>query len=188
MTTRQRNNIWLKIAVIVGAILAIVLIIFLVWRLNNNGNETAYYDSKPRDVLVPERKDDESQSEETSETGSTEEKEPIPQYDGGDPNAAPNLTGALTYAKIMKTPDGGEMLVLRVNIDQFLSDGECNLTIKNGDDSVYSKSASIIDSASTSTCTGFDVPVSELGNGNMEIVIDIISGEKTGVINGEIKI
>ena len=188
MTTRQRNNIWLKVTIIVGVILTVALIIFLVWKINNNNNGPAPDNSKPRDVLVPERTDDETQPEQTDETGSSEEKQPIPQYDGDDPNTASNLTGALTYAKIMKTPTGDEMLVLRVNIDQFLSEGTCALTIKNGEESIYNNSAAIIDSASTSTCTGFDVPVSELGNGSMKIIINLTSGDKTGVINGEINI
>ncbi len=187
MATRKRNNIWLKVAIIAGIVLVIGLVIFLVEKLNGSEDPSPVYE-RPRDVLVPEQKENDSQAGQTDGDDSTEEKEPVPQYDGDDPNTAPNLTGALTYAKIMKTPNGDEMLVLRVNIDQFLSEGTCDLTIKNGDESVYEDSTAIIDSASTSTCTGFDVPVSEIRSGNMQIVIKLTSGDRTGVIDGEIKI
>ena len=45
-----------------------------------------------------------------------------------------------------------------------------------------------MDSAATSTCEGFDVPVSELDSGLYQIVINLDADGKTGAIKGEAKV
>ena len=187
--TRKKENTWLKVAIIVGAIAVVALVIFLIWMINNNNNPDPQFDT-PRDVLVTDGKDNTEKTEQgqTDSTDAGDEKEEIPQYDGDDPNLSENLTGALTYAKIMKDSEANEVLVLRVNIDQYITEGNCSLTIKNGEESVYTGEAAIIGSASTSTCTGFDVPASSLGTGNMKIEINLSTEGKTGVITGEVNI
>ena len=104
-------------------------------------------------------------------------------YEGNDPNEAEGLTGVVTYAGV-----NGDNLMIRVNIDQYLNSGSCNLSLLINGASVYNDTAGIIDSAATSTCEGFNVPVSGLGAGNYQIVIKINSGDKSGTIRGEVNI
>lgn len=107
----------------------------------------------------------------------------IVQYEGDNANDSDSLTGVITYAAVV-----GNKLTIRVSIDQYLSNGTCGLTLSRGDDTIHSSIANIIGSASTSTCEGFDVPISELGGGAMDININLSSGEREGVIRGEVNI
>lgn len=109
------------------------------------------------------------------------EKEPVVQYEGEDPNESEKLTGVVTYAGV-----AGDKLMIRVNIDQYLEDGVCELSLMQGG-AKYSDSAKI-NSVTTATCEGFDVPVSELGGGNYQIVIKISAEGKTGTISGEAEV
>ena len=109
------------------------------------------------------------------------EKEPVVQYEGSDPNEAEGLTGVITYAAV-----NGDNLMIRVNIDQYLDGGSCELNLVQGGVK-YSDSVSI-SSVATATCEGFNVPVSKLGSGNYQIIIRISSGDKTGTIKGEVNI
>ena len=107
----------------------------------------------------------------------------VKQFEGEDPNKLDYLTGVITAANV-----SGGQLVIRTNIDQYLESGSCELQILQNNGIIYTDKSEIIASASTSTCYGFDVPVVSIGNGNMQIVINLSSGDKTGTINGEVNI
>ena len=109
------------------------------------------------------------------------EKEPVVQYEGADPNEAEDLTGVITYAAV-----SGDNLMIRVNIDQYLDSGSCELSLVQG--GVKYSDIANISSVTTATCEGFNVPVSELGSGNYQIIIKLSSGGKTGTIKGEANI
>ena len=126
--------------------------------------------------------DDEGKGSSNAEDEEVAEKEKIVLYEGEDPNEKEDLTGVVTYAGV-----SGEYLMIRVNIDQYLDGGSCELSLEqNG--VTYSEVVSIAGGATTATCEGFNVPVSRLGAGGYQIKIKISSGEKTGTINGEVNI
>ena len=102
------------------------------------------------------------------------------QYDGTNPNLNDVITGAITYAGV-----SNDELVIRVNIDQYLNQGTCNLILSRDGVDVYGREAAIIDSASTSTCEGFNIPLSELTTGKYQVRIKLSSERKTGLIMGE---
>ena len=115
----------------------------------------------------------------TSDSG---DKTPT-QYDGEDPNTSASLTGSLTTARF-----SGDKLIVRVNIDQYLSSGTCTLTISSGSNQLV-KTANLIPSAATSTCEGFDVPSSELANFSrpLSISLSLTSGDKPGILEGQVE-
>lgn len=123
-----------------------------------------------------------SEKEDVEEKDEIEKKPEIIQNDGEDPNKSEELTGTLITANI-----SGDKLVVRVNIDQFLTSGKCTLSLKSATSTVE-KEANIITSASTSTCEGFDIPINELSSGKWNIEILLNSNSKTGKITGEIDI
>ncbi|MBQ6605763.1 hypothetical protein IJH66_02135 [Candidatus Saccharibacteria bacterium] len=136
---------------------------------------------------VKELKTSDSDSKDSKEKLEKESSEPSDnktpeQYEGENPNSSASLTGALTASYV-----SGNSLVLRVNIDQYLTSGTCTLRLENSG-SVVEKTAAILPTASTSSCEGFDVPVSELSSGSWTIKISLSSAEKTGEITGEVKI
>ena len=89
----------------------------------------------------------------------------------------------MTYAGVN---DG--VLMVRVNIDQYISGGSCNLVLRRGGADVYGATAEIVASVATSTCDGFEVPVSSVGAGSYEVVINLNSNGKAGTIRGEVNI
>ena len=113
-----------------------------------------------------------------SPDGKTPEK-----YEGADPNTSESLTGYITTARF-----SGDKLVIRVNIDQYLSSGACTLLLTDGSNQLE-KSTKLSPAASTSTCEGFDVQASELSNFSrpINITINLTSGDKRGSITGRVE-
>lgn len=121
------------------------------------------------------------QSSQDSKDDESGGKTPI-QYEGENPNKAAELSGSINSARVT-----GDNLVIRVNIDQFLSNGTCDLTLASGDKK-FTSSTDIEAMVSTSTCDGFSIPVSKLSSGKWNIKIKLSSGDKIGEITGEAEI
>lgn len=118
----------------------------------------------------------------SAEAGSSDGKTPV-QYDGADANTYDSLTGVVTHAAF-----SGDNLIIRVNIDQYLSSGSCTLRLSDGTNQL-TFSANVLPEASTSTCEGFDVPVNSLAAfaRPLSITIDIVSGDRSGVLTGSVE-
>lgn len=103
-----------------------------------------------------------------------------PQYEGVNPNAAPSLTGFISYSSVV---DG--TLMIRVTIDQAVNTGTCTLTLTKAGVESVTKSSTMVANPSSSTCSGFDIPTSQLSNGAWAIKVTLTSESKTGTITGE---
>ena len=176
---RKRSKKWISWLIMLILLVAACVMVYLVWDnyfrddMKKGGEEP-----EPAEVVDNKTEDD------TTEDQKPEEKEEIVQYEGENPNNAGELTGVVTYAGVT-----GEKLVIRVNINQYLSGGSCSLRLVFEDDvAVLEETAQIVDSASTSTCEGFDIPTAGLQSGNYRIYIGLTSGGKTGMINGEVRL
>lgn len=182
---RKRSKKWIGWVVFLILVVVAGAVCYLVWdayfkdkkKLESDGAEASKVVEKKQ-----ERKAEEKQEEKTKET-EVVEKEKVVQYEGEDPNKAQELTGVVTYAGV-----SGENLIIRVNIDQYLNGGKCTLGLRREGGNIYSAEATIVDAASTSTCEGFNVPLSEVGNGHTMIWIFLESGGKTGEIHGEVNL
>ena len=176
---RKRNKKWISWLIILVLLIGAGVVCYMVW------------DSYFRDKTEPETSEtsDNTESEEQKNdpeaelTSEEPEKKKVEQYDGDDPNNAQDLSGVVTYAGV-----NNGVLMIRINIDQYLDSGKCELTLTRGGATIYSSIASIIGSASTSTCEGFDVAMGELGGGNVEINIKLESSGRMGSIRGEVNI
>ena len=175
---KRSNKKWIFWILMIGLFAAAAIVCYLVWN--------SYFRDKKEDKpveeeqsLVEESEGNEDGSEETVEVI---EKKKVVLYEGEDPNEKQELTGVVTYAGV-----NGDNLMIRVNIDQYLDSGVCELNLVQSG-VVYSDTANIVSSATTATCEGFNVPVSRLSGGDYGIVIKISSGDKSGTINGEVRI
>lgn len=183
---RRNNRKWLWWG---GGVLVVTLAVaigVIVWQNNEGGikdNESGVSDNMVEEEKQKMADKDNGQSDDEKFAEEEVEKKKVTQYEGGDPNVAEELTGAVTYAGVT---DG--VLMVRVSIDQYLSEGVCELTLVQGGASIYSDTASIVGDVSTATCEGFDVPVGGLGGGNVEININLNADGKSGVIRGEASI
>lgn len=106
-----------------------------------------------------------------------------PQYEGGSPNSWEGLTGVVSSANVMNG-----VLRVRVNIDQYLESGTCELILMNGGTAVYNEMAEIVGGASNGECRGFDVKVDGLPSGMMQIMVRLSAEGKSGEITGEVEI
>ena len=174
---RRRSKRW--IWWLGGLILVALIVVIAVVVVNNkntneetkNNNTSAQAEKK--EVQTTGEKTEEKQEE-------VVENEKVYQYEGEDVNNKDILTGVVSYAGV-----NNDKLMIRVNIDQYLVEGTCSLKLKRNDNIIYTGTATIEGSVSTATCKGFDIPVAELGSGNLSIEIELDSNGKSGKIVGE---
>lgn len=178
---RRANRKWFLWVIVLPLVVVAVVICYFVWdayfRVKDSDDEQQ--DTVTEIVTDDEDEDTEEEIEELESLGEINEKEEVVQYDGEDPNDAPAITGVLTHAEVT-----GDDLVLRVNIDQYLSSGNCRLSIVQGSDELYSEEVAVMGLTSTSTCEGFNVKMDQLGSGDMKILVSVNADGKTGVIKG----
>ena len=176
MPRRKRKKSWISWVAIIVLLIVAGVVCFLVW-------ENYFKDEEKKETgegiveVIDEKEDDENKDEEPVK------KEEVVQYEGENPNSLESLTGVITYAGV-----SGDKLMIRLNIDQFLEGGECMLLLATAGNTVYSNTARVIDSATTSTCEGFDVPLSLLESGSYNITVEVESGAKKGTITGGVNI
>ena len=158
-------------------VLVAVIVGVVIWK-NNQGNDGS---DEQETVKVEDSEKEEENGEGSSEEVVDEKK--VVQYDGEDPNEASELFGVVTYAGVN---DG--VLVIRVNIDQYITSGSCELSLVQNGSIIHSSTVNVIPDVATATCEGFDVPVSGLSGGKTEINIKLNADGKNGVIRGEVEI
>lgn len=189
---RVRNKKWLW--GLAGALVVVVVVVtgVVIWKVNSGDTgggeevvENKTDETRNKDSAVAKEKEvtGEGQDEEGKFAEEEVEKKRVAQYEGEDPNSAEELSGVITYAGV-----ANGTLMIRVSIDQYLNEGSCKLSLKRGETVVYSGTAKVVGDVSTATCEGFDVPVSGLGGGGLEIIIDISANGKKGAIRGEVSI
>lgn len=181
MATRRNNRKWLWWGIGILVVVAIIAAVIIVVNRSMTSEKTS--SQGQNQVVIPAEKKEEKKEESAKAEETTSQKEEVKQYDGENPNTAETLTGVISYAGV-----SGDNLLVRVNIDQYLSNGSCKLALTRDGNIIYSATGAIESSVSTSTCDGFNVPVSEIGNGNFKIEVALESDNKYGKIVGEVTI
>ena len=191
MTRRKRKN-WLKYIITLVLLAVFVGGGFLIWQNwslegeNNQDKNAKVIDEAEKNHKIESEKDKVESSEhkvEDSEDKVEILKEEVKQFDGENPNEKDEITGVVTYAGM-----NGDNLMIRVNIDQYLADGNCVLKLLKNNETVYEEIVGVIDAVATATCKGFNVAKSDFMNGKISIKILVTSGEKTGTIEGEVNL
>lgn len=183
MPKRKRNFRWVKWLIFLMLIVGVIVVIILI--KNNFTDKTSDNKQSTNTSNIEEQKSEEKPKNEPSEIIDESQKpeEKVPQYDGESPNKSETLTGLITYADVIN-----DELVIRINIDQFLQSGNCNLVMSRNGITYYSQSVGIQESVTTSTCDGYKIPVSELPKGDLQVEIGLDSNGKTGKITGKVRI
>lgn len=184
MIAQKRKNkkkwLWWGAGLVIVAIIAIIGVI--IWQ-NNQPKESVQENNEPEKVEQKEKVEDTKQSESENKDEEVAKQQKVVQYEGEDPNKAENLSGVVTYAGV-----NGSNLIIRTSIDQYLTEGVCELTLVQGGAIIYSGTTNIVGDVSTARCEGFDIPVAGLGGGNTEIIIKLKAGEREGSIRGGVNI
>lgn len=179
---RKRNKNWIIWLLFLVLVIVAGAICYLVWDNYFNDKTIEIGESMYVEKDKKESENTINEEDEVKSNGENDEKKVV-QYEGNDPNLNEELSGSVTYAGILN-----DKIIIRVNIDQYLSEGNCTLSLMSDETAVYNENVKIINSASTATCEGFDIPVSNIGEGSYNIVIKLSSGDKIGSIKGEIRI
>lgn len=93
-------------------------------------------------------------------------------------NSASTTSEAPFTATINTNQDDRSILKVRSLISALSSSGTCELTLSQGD-KIITKTAGIQAQASSSTCMGFDIPVSELSSGDWVLSLKVSIGAQT---------
>lgn len=108
-------------------------------------------------------------------------KKTPPKYEGDDVNNTDSLSGIISHKSVLE-----DKLVIRTVINQLVQSGSCKITLSMNE-RVITETTSILQDPSSSTCEGFDIPLSKLGPGNWNIVIEITDNTgRTGKISSEV--
>ena len=173
----RKSKKWISRLFFLLLLVAAVVLCYFVWDAYFKDKGPKTDDPKPTETTKDQTTEDKKDEDKTE---NTDEKPKVPQYDGDDPNNTTDLTGAITYAGV-----SNGYLRVRVNIDQYLTTGSCNVVLVRDNSQIFSDYANIVSSASTSTCEGFDIPTASIGAGNVQIKVTFSSGNKTGAVSGE---
>ncbi|MDO4741763.1 MAG: hypothetical protein Q4A79_00070 [Candidatus Saccharibacteria bacterium] len=192
---RRRSRGWIFWVFVLVLLMVAGLVCYMVWKsyFDIEKSEKKKEESVVQIVsgggseVLEEKKDDEEDKEiEEVKEIIVEEKEELKPYEGENPNLAEGLSGAITYVAANENT-----LVIRVNIDQYLAEGECQLSLVKDGNEVYRERVAISGSAASSTCQGFDVSrrsLDGLGGGEFGIIIEMSSGGKSGVLKGGVNL
>ena len=184
MPKRKRNLRWVKWLVFLVLIAGAVTMAILVKnnfdkKTDDSGRQTT--NTEKHEEKKDDDKNKNQNSDDTKETPKQEEK--APQYEGDSPNKADALSGVISYADVV-----GDDLTIRVNIDQFLSEGNCTINIIKNGSVAFTQTAGIVESVSTSTCDGYKIPTSTLPKGDLQLEVLVQSGNRSGKITSRVRI
>ena len=184
MPKRRKSYRWLWgltfLILVGGAVAVAILVRNNLFSNNSNKNEPAV----PSNTVNPDQPEDDTKKEEDKKTDdNTSEKKDVPQYTGDNPNKSDVLSGVVSYADV-----SGDDLVIRVNIDQFLSEGNCTINIVKNGSVAFTQTVGIMESVSTSTCDGYKIPTSTLPKGDLQLEVLVQSGNRSGKITGRVRI
>ena len=182
----QKHKKWLYSGVFLVLFVAAAAMVYLVWDsyFAEKGDDTGLRDDGGSAETVTDGGGTDETGSEADEVKDVVEKPKVEQYDGEDPNMSESLSGAVTYAGVVD-----ERLMIRMNIDQYLEEGRCELSLVKDGATIYNSVANVVSNVTTATCEGFDIPMGELEeSGLIEIKINITAGNKTGVVWGEVGI
>ena len=184
MPKRRKSYRWLWglvfLVLIAGAVVVAVMIRNNLFEDNPKNNESIN-SANTTDTNKP--KDDTKKEGDKKEGEDTPKKEDVPQYTGDNPNRSDTLSGVISYADV-----SGDDLIIRVNIDQFLSNGNCTINVVKNGSVAFSQTVAIIESVSTSTCDGYKIPTSSLPKGDLQLEVLVESEGKSGKITGRVRI
>lgn len=127
-----------------------------------------------------DRKIDYSQPTNDQIKSGADTKSQIANDSKNDGTTPPSTTPQNTLGVTITTVQPGPTVYIRAIIDSVLSSGTCTLSMTGPNSKTYSATAPIQAMASSSTCQGFNVPMTNLTSGSWKITVSIASGSNTG--------
>jgi len=92
----------------------------------------------------------------------------------------PTTTPQNTLGVTITTVQPGQTVYIRAIISSVVSSATCTLTMTGPNGKTYSATAPVQPMASSSTCQGFNVPMTSLASGAWQITVAVTDGANTG--------
>lgn len=186
VSTRRRSSLmrrpWILIVALIFLAIAITISYFVFFKPGTDGTAETVDNSDISSGSVP------SETSPQGENAAEDSKFPpskVTQFEGVEGNGESKDLDAY----ITSTYVDGDILRIRTVIDQLdNSGGTCDITMTSTNGALYKENTSIINSASTSSCYGYDIPVSALGSGKWSIDILVKTNGESKHINGEVEL
>lgn len=139
---------------------------------------TAYYflGKEGRLAIGGETTQSTPKTESSNGTGSSDNQKKNVQPAYEDSDGLGELSGVISYKSVVNN-----ILVIRTTINQVLNSGSCVLTLRSYTGKVVTQSADIAHNPSSSSCQGFDIPLSNLEKGAWSIEIKV-TGDGNSII------
>lgn len=184
MQTIHKKNTSKKVLLTTLLVVAILLVLGTTyayatkkWIFSTPESQSQEQNNVPKVDYAPPTDEQAKQGQEAKQKTIDED-----QKNTSDPSVPGGLTVAITAASI---EDG--VLYIRTSINGVYGSGQCALTLKNGS-RLVTKTAGIQALPQSSTCQGFNIPVSELASGTWTIELNTSIGEQSGTATSEVHI
>ena len=181
---KKSNRVLIGVIIFMFVALLIVTIAVIVISGRKAQQEIGTSPTEQQSSEEQNSDDEDGDKEANNESNSGENGEISGEVDENDEN---KITGNIDYRALV-----GDTLSIRTTINELFNDGTCSLTITGPHEQVYKLTDKIIpNSASTSTCVGFDINMDlvekdeERRSGKWTITIDLASGGRTGQLVSE---
>ena len=181
---KKSNRVLIGVIIFMFVALLIVTIAVIVISSRKAQQEIGTSPTEQQSSEEQNSGDEDEGKEESNESNGGENGEISGEVDENDEN---KITGNIDYRALV-----GDTLSIRTTINELFNDGTCSLTITGPHEQVYKLTDKIIpNSASTSTCVGFDINMDliekdeEQRAGKWTITIDLASGGRTGQLVSE---
>ena len=199
---KHKNTKKIIIAVIIVVVIAAVVAgAWFLTRPNNgtgqkSNDDTTQDESKQSDDSnddadsddssdAPDKTDEQSDNQTADDDPTNGGKTP-PRYEGGSVQDSDTLTGNISGISV-----AGNNLSIRVTINQYITDpdGRCELTLTAPSGATYDYWSDLIQNPQSTSCYGWDIPVSELGgnvSGHWSAKVVVNGDGRTGTFTQEV--
>lgn len=203
MEIKKHNNTK-KIIIAVIAVVVIAAVAAGAWFFTRpsddssqkSNNDTAQDENKQSDSGDDDTSDgssddasdqtDEQTDSQTADDDPTNGGKTPPRYEGGSVQDSDTLTGNISGISV-----AGSNLSIRVTINQYITDpdGRCELTLTSPSGATYDYWSDLVQNPQTTSCYGWDIPVSELGgnvSGHWSAKVVVNGDGRTGTFTQEV--
>ncbi len=187
----HRTPIYRRPAVILTFLALLIVVAVAVFFVVKALTSQPESDQRPsEDTSLSEEEDDSDlpvsgDTPATSDAEESDDWEPkIKQYEGEDSNKAEELSGVINYVDV----DDNRNVTIYSSINQLVDGGTCTLNLKKGNNVVFSTKVATRIEVATSACEPIVFSATQIPSGTYEIELQILGGNKKGIINSEVNL
>lgn len=177
--TKSKSRKPMLITIVIVLALLIGVGAYAAYALTNDNHAT-----KETNISQQETDAGNQAKKDTIDQSNQDSSDNTPADKGEQPSSPQSQEVAMT---ITASSQSESTYQIRTMISALVSSGTCQLQLTKGGATV-SKSAGVAAFAQTSTCQGFDVPLSELSPGIWTVKVSFNGSGKTGSVSSEIEV